>query len=276
MIRKLLVKYNSVSMQTRYILNFLLQVHFFILLMVIASFVAPGIVKQMHVVRYMFSPHDWNILQYAVGYIMFFLIASGIYFFLPSNTIKINPESEDEKTESGMLSVIMLEMINKIREYEDKSKEVNENYYLKNSQMLAIIDLVPIFIFAKDADGKFFIGNKAVADCYGVHPKELFRKTDSDFCDNEGQVTSFNDDDKRVLTTLKPLYNIREVITCDNGHSRHLLTHKIPIKMLNGKVGVLGVSQDVTPITDCAAGLIAEIEKYFANKVHCNSAGLNG
>ena len=110
-----------------------------------------------------------------------------------------------------------------------------------------IIDLVPHFIFAKDAEGRFVLVNEAVAKAYGTTVEALLGRRDADFNANPQEVDHFRDDDLAVLREGKPKRVAEEVLTDATGRTRVLETMKIPFAV--GEAGtptVLGVSTDLT------------------------------
>ncbi len=110
-----------------------------------------------------------------------------------------------------------------------------------------IIDLVPHFIFAKDAEGRFVLVNEAVAKAYGTTVEALLGRRDADFNPNLHEVDHFRDDDLAVLREGKPKRVAEEVLTDATGRTRVLETIKIPFAL--GEAGtptVLGVSTDLT------------------------------
>ena len=62
-----------------------------------------------------------------------------------------------------------------------------------------VIDLVPHFIFAKDAEGRFLLANRAVAEAYGTTVDGLIGRTDADFARSEEEVRHFREDDLEVI-----------------------------------------------------------------------------
>src|SRR6185436_4779955 len=54
----------------------------------------------------------------------------------------------------------------------------------QRSFLRQVIDLNPNFVFAKDREGRFTLGNQAIADAYGTSVEGLLGKTDADFSPN--------------------------------------------------------------------------------------------
>ncbi|TVR33321.1 MAG: PAS domain S-box protein [Spirochaetaceae bacterium] len=110
-----------------------------------------------------------------------------------------------------------------------------------------VIDLVPHFIFAKDAHGNYLLANKAVADVHGTTPERLLGRSDYDFSRNTEEVDFFVACDRKVIESGTGLYNIEEPITDSDGSIRYLETTKIPFTAsTNGIPAVLAVSIDIT------------------------------
>ena len=110
-----------------------------------------------------------------------------------------------------------------------------------------IIDLVPHFIFAKDANGKFVLANEAVAEAYGCTVEELIGKTDADYNPKKEEVDYFIQEDLKVIKSGHAKYNIEETITDATGNTRVLSTTKIPYSSAGlDTPGVLGVSVDIS------------------------------
>jgi len=125
-----------------------------------------------------------------------------------------------------------------------------------DQRLREIIDLVPHFVFAKDASGRFLLVNRAVADAYGTTVAELEGKTDADFATAE-DARRFRSDDAEVLATGLPKVVAEETITDASGRVRHLSTVKIPFSFSGSDVAaVLGVSTDVTERKKLEAQLV--------------------
>ena len=110
-----------------------------------------------------------------------------------------------------------------------------------------VIDLVPHFIFAKDAGGRFVLVNRAVADAYGTTVAELIGRTDADFARSEEEARRFREDDLEVIRGGHPKVILEEAITDARGRVRYLQTTKIPFTFSGaGGPAVLGVAIDIT------------------------------
>ena len=115
-----------------------------------------------------------------------------------------------------------------------------------------VIDLNPNLIFVKDADGRFTLANRALADLYGCSVEEMLGKTDADINPVVEEREHFRRDDLEVMTTGRAKFIAEEEITdARTGTTRYLETTKIPL----GPAGemaqrVLGVASDITQRRD--------------------------
>ncbi|HEX6706803.1 MAG TPA: PAS domain-containing protein [Albitalea sp.] len=109
-----------------------------------------------------------------------------------------------------------------------------------------LIDLMPDYIYAKDAAGRFVLANLAVARVMGADsPGQLIGKTDADFYSPE-MAAKFRADDESVLHGQA--LQEREELGSDSvaGEARWHLTTKLPVRDARGEViGLVGISRDI-------------------------------
>lgn len=130
-----------------------------------------------------------------------------------------------------------------------KKKQFEIALHRERALLRQIINLVPHFIFAKDINGKFILGNQAVARAYGVTEETLIGKSDADFSPDAAQRDHFLADDLEVIRLGRPKTIPDETITDAAGNVRHLSTIKIPFRFGDAETpAVLGVSVDVTEL----------------------------
>jgi len=111
-----------------------------------------------------------------------------------------------------------------------------------------IIDLNPSFIFAKDRQGRFTLANRALANVYGMSPKELVGKSELDLHANREEAERFHQDDLRVMDSKTEKFMPEQEFTNDQGHPIWLQVAKIPLLSPDGQANeVLGVATDVSP-----------------------------
>jgi PAS domain S-box-containing protein len=110
-----------------------------------------------------------------------------------------------------------------------------------------MIDMIPAYIYAKDAGSRFTAANKLVASRMGTVPEGLIGKTDFDFYPTE-MATKFFNDEQALLKSGRALIDCEEVAHDSiTGQDRVLLTSKIPLHDEHGKLtGVVGIGFDIT------------------------------
>ena len=62
-----------------------------------------------------------------------------------------------------------------------------------------VIDLVPHFIFAKDAEGRHLFANRACAEANGLTPEQMVGRSDLDLAVDPAQAEAFMRDDREVI-----------------------------------------------------------------------------
>jgi PAS domain S-box-containing protein len=110
-----------------------------------------------------------------------------------------------------------------------------------------MIDLLPAFIYMKDAQSRFTACNKLVANRMGVEPDDLIGKTDFDFFPRE-MAERFFADEQALIKSGKPLID-HEELAYDKirQQDRIILTSKVPLHDANGNLtGIVGTGFDIT------------------------------
>jgi PAS domain S-box-containing protein len=110
-----------------------------------------------------------------------------------------------------------------------------------------MIDLIPAFIYAKDAHSRFTACNKLVANRMGVDPEGLIGKTDFDFFPRE-MAEKFFADEQALIQSGEALYDIEEqAFDKTRGMNRIILTSKVPLRDAAGNLtGIVGTGYDIT------------------------------
>lgn len=112
-----------------------------------------------------------------------------------------------------------------------------------------IIDLVPVSIFAKDAEGRFLLANVTMARRYGKTPSELVGTTQREQTAAPDEAERFLSIDREVISSGQPIFIPAQRFTDRNGSVRTVQTTKIPYTVPGtGRPGVLGCSVDITDL----------------------------
>lgn len=110
-----------------------------------------------------------------------------------------------------------------------------------------VIDATPSMIFVKDREGRFLLGNEALARSCGTTVEKLMGKTDADFHRTPEQIAHFQQIDREIMSSGKTLQVPEEEITQADGQVRWFSTGKVALFNDDGTCDkVLGVATDIT------------------------------
>lgn len=98
-----------------------------------------------------------------------------------------------------------------------------------------------VCLFAKDLEGRLLVVNQGLVRRFGLRDeREIIGKTDYDL-HPRGHAEKYRIDDRRVMTTGKPMLNIIELFLDVEGIPTWHVTNKMPVFSHAGKViGVMG------------------------------------
>jgi PAS domain S-box-containing protein len=109
-----------------------------------------------------------------------------------------------------------------------------------------LVDNLPDFIYAKDAQCRFLLANASVARHMGTTPEQLIGRTDFDFFPSD-LAAAYSEDERRVMRSGESLINREEAGLDAHGNAITLLTTKVPLRDEQGRVvGILGIGRDIT------------------------------
>ncbi len=110
-----------------------------------------------------------------------------------------------------------------------------------------IIDLLPAYIFAKDAEGRFIFINKSLADFFKTTPREVIGKRDEDFGANAEQAEKLRAEDRKVMEEGHALFLPEVPVPFSRQHMGWFQSTKVPFELpLDKSPAVLGVAVDIT------------------------------
>lgn len=137
--------------------------------------------------------------------------------------------------------------------------------YESERHLRQIIDLVPHMIFAKDAEGRHILVNRACADSFGLSVEEVVGRLHSDLQPDSGELRQMLADDRRVIESGQPLLIPEEDYTDAHGVRHILRTMKVPYTPPGDTCpAILGVAIDITEQKRFEQGLAASEQKFRA------------
>ena len=117
-----------------------------------------------------------------------------------------------------------------------------------NTLLRTVIDENPNIILMKDWDGKFLIGNRALANLYGTTPEELVGKDDGAFNSNAEQVAFFLQNVREVMSQSQTQVVMEESTNAATGEVTYYQSIKKPLVTREGKKQILVIANDVTEL----------------------------
>lgn len=113
-----------------------------------------------------------------------------------------------------------------------------------------IIDLLPHLVYARDANGRFLLANKAFSDALGKDLDEILDSTLERLHTVATEAARFSADDQRALIENRSSEIFDQVLTGVHGESRHYQIARIPVTLWDTREPcVMGIAVDVTERT---------------------------
>ena len=117
-----------------------------------------------------------------------------------------------------------------------------------NALLRMVIDENPNIILMKDWDGKFLLGNRALAGLYGTTPEALVGKDDGAFNPNAEQVAFYLQNVREVMTGGKTQVVMEESTDAATGETLYYQSIKIPLTTPEGNKQILVIANDVSEL----------------------------
>jgi len=129
-----------------------------------------------------------------------------------------------------------------------EQKKNQEERTKEQTMLRMIIDTIPQSIFWKDTQSVYLGCNQVFAEAAGLSdPHDIIGKTDYDLPWKKEESDAYRADDKEVITTGKPKFNIIETLQQIDGKQILVDTTKIPLRDEAGNsFAILGVYEDIT------------------------------
>ncbi|MCP5041990.1 MAG: PAS domain S-box protein [bacterium] len=135
----------------------------------------------------------------------------------------------------------------------DMSERVRAEERLQTSKqrLRTIIDAVPSMIFVKNAEGRFLAANKAVAEAYGMQPRELVGKRFTDVYPDIDAANEIMENARQVLQSGREMTVPAKNYVDSTGATRCLQTVIVACSETDfGEPAVLSVSMDVSELEE--------------------------
>lgn len=114
------------------------------------------------------------------------------------------------------------------------------------AQLQAVIDAVPSYLFAKDAEGRYRMVNRSCAAVFGLRPAEMLGLTDLDLVADSALAASYRAHDQQAIDSGQVLLVERERVPHADGRTRWCQTIKQRWQLPGDtRPGVLGVTTDI-------------------------------
>ncbi|MDO8319609.1 PAS domain S-box protein [Rhodoferax sp.] len=117
-----------------------------------------------------------------------------------------------------------------------------------NTLLRTVIDENPNIILMKDWDGKFLLGNRALAKLYGTTPEQLVGKDDGAFNPNAEQVAFYLQNVREVMSQDKTQVVLEESTDTATGQTLFYQSIKIPLTTPDGNKQILVIANDVSEL----------------------------
>jgi PAS domain S-box-containing protein len=152
----------------------------------------------------------------------------------------------------------------------------NADKALQEHQLLlqVVMDGLPMAIFWKDKNSRFLgCNHQLLLDAGLSTTAEIIGKTDFDMIWRE-QAPLYQADDRAVIESGQPKFNIEEPFTKTGNQNRYLRTNKIPLQNPEGEIiGVLGSYEDITESKKIEQAL-RESERRYATLTQSAPVGI--
>jgi PAS domain S-box-containing protein len=125
---------------------------------------------------------------------------------------------------------------------------LNSHMQDANTLLRTVIDENPNIILMKDWNGKFLLGNRALAQLYGTTPDQLVGKDDGAFNPNAEQVAFYLQNVRDVMSQDQTQVVMEESTDAATGETVYYQSIKIPLTTPQGDKQILVIANDVSEL----------------------------
>ena len=135
-------------------------------------------------------------------------------------------------------------------------KRAEEALARERNLLRTLVDNLPDYIFAKDAESRFILNNTAHLRLLRADTQDdVAGKTDYDIFPRQLAAQYFNDE-QAIVQSGESLVNREESVVTEQGEKHWLLTTKVPLKDAQGDIaGIVGMSRNITERKQMAEAL---------------------
>lgn len=152
----------------------------------------------------------------------------------------VNPLFDRNGKISGAVHVLR-----EISDDVNRRLEAAQSLERERQLLRTLIDLLPDFIFVKDANGRFLLANESLARAYGRSPSELLERTDADFLPQE--IAARCRVSEQEVLAGKPVSAWEDTHCFPDGRTRTVVTNMAAFRDAHGAVGgLVGIGRDIT------------------------------
>ena len=127
-------------------------------------------------------------------------------------------------------------------------KKAEASLHDSRNMLQTVLNSIPAAVFWKDRDSIYLGGNRTWLAATGLNSSaEVVGKSDYDLPWSKKEADSFREDDRRVIESGIPEYDLIEPYRRANGTQAWAKTNKVPLRDTEGNIiGVLGTYEDIT------------------------------
>jgi PAS domain S-box-containing protein len=125
-------------------------------------------------------------------------------------------------------------------------KRAEEQLRHSEQQLRQIIDNAPLWIFVKNVEGRYLLANEAMGSVYNLTGEELIGKRQEDIYPYREMTARIKETDRDVIESGQTKVFPEWRLFMPNGEERCMRLVKMPYKMQDGEVCVLGIGLDIT------------------------------
>lgn len=111
-----------------------------------------------------------------------------------------------------------------------------------------VIDEAPFPIILKDAEGRFLLANRHLADLYNTTPEAMVGKDDGDFGVPPEMASFFRQNCLDIMAKGETQVVYEDSLDAKSGQVRHFKSIKKPLKDARGQTQLLIIAQDITDV----------------------------